>query len=365
MSNHISPMHNLSKSNIGPQIPLNNDLKKSSPIVDEKIKVFHNALCDNCKEKILDVRFKCGNCADYDLCQACELKRPHEKTHIFLKIYEPVSAPTGTLLPLMYANTNSNANKQTETRSKLKSALVARFVKDVSIQDGTILSPGQKFTKIWKIRNDGETEWPTGTRLVMTDGIQMGNISVEVSNAAPGEELDIPVELIAPNQEGRYTSYWRLVGTNGLRFGHRIWLDIKVSNNQENLNPITNNKNEESELFQKIKEETKKEEIMIEQVIENQKQKLQEQLQRTSDFIRKNKENAEEIMIEQANAIEDQKQKLQEQLQRTSDFIRKNKENAEEERLLEETKARELEIQIFLKAEQEKSSTRKRSSAPN
>ena len=47
--------------------------------------------------------------------------------------------------------------------------LDARLVKDVSIFDGTELSPKTKITKIWRVSNSGAI-WPRGIQLVHIEG---------------------------------------------------------------------------------------------------------------------------------------------------------------------------------------------------
>merc|ERR1719198_1934082 len=51
--------------------------------------------------------------------------------------------------------------------------LAARFVRDVTIFDGTQMAPGTKFTKIWKLKNVGEVAWPPGARMLFVGGDQM------------------------------------------------------------------------------------------------------------------------------------------------------------------------------------------------
>ena len=48
--------------------------------------------------------------------------------------------------------------------------LDARLVKDVTIFDGTELSPKTKITKIWRVSNSGAIAWPSGIQLVHIGG---------------------------------------------------------------------------------------------------------------------------------------------------------------------------------------------------
>jgi len=111
--------------------------------------------------------------------------------------------------------------------------LAARFVRDVTIFDGTQMAPGTSFTKIWRLKNVGEVPWPPGTRMLFVGGDQMTQeMSVPLSRAsavAPGEEVDVAVEMVAPKEHGRYLGYWRLTGPHMRRkFGQRVWCHVQV-----------------------------------------------------------------------------------------------------------------------------------------
>lgn len=59
--------------------------------------IHRGVICDGCNGAITGVRYKCYNCADYDLCEQCESSNlglsTHDAEHIFLKIYKPVMMP--------------------------------------------------------------------------------------------------------------------------------------------------------------------------------------------------------------------------------------------------------------------------------
>lgn len=53
-------------------------------------------------------------------------------------------------------------------RDKLES----RFILDVTVLDGTLMTPSTPFTKIWRMHNNGSVVWPLGTQLIWVGGDQ-------------------------------------------------------------------------------------------------------------------------------------------------------------------------------------------------
>lgn len=136
--------------------------------------------------------------------------------------------PTLTFTPLP-TNTNTPAPTATPTCPQ------AQFVTDVTVPDGTIMTPGQAFTKKWRIRNTGQCAW-NGYNLVFDSGDAMsGPASKAIGVVNPGQEIDLEVNLTAPNSAGNYKGYWRIVSNsnvlvpilNGYQ-GRAFYVDIKV-----------------------------------------------------------------------------------------------------------------------------------------
>ncbi|NWF64906.1 MAG: hypothetical protein HXY38_11435 [Chloroflexi bacterium] len=139
------------------------------------------------------------------------------------------SAPA-TLTPIpLPTNTSTPAPTATPTCPQ------AQFVTDVTIPDGTVMTPGQTFTKKWRIRNTGQCAW-NGYTLVFDSGDSMsGPASQPIGVVNPGQEVDLEVNLTAPSTAGNYRGYWRIVSNanvlvpmlNGYQ-GRAFYVDIKV-----------------------------------------------------------------------------------------------------------------------------------------
>lgn len=112
--------------------------------------------------------------------------------------------------------------------------LVARFAKDVTVEDGTQIAANTPFVKTWRIRNEGIV-WPAGCvlRFVGKHSDDMGGPeSILVDGiVGPNQDVDISVNLVAPSKPGRYTGYWKMCTPEGRKFGQRVWVSIVVPSN--------------------------------------------------------------------------------------------------------------------------------------
>lgn len=97
----------------------------------------------------------------------------------------------------------------------------AEFIGDVTIPDGTHLSPGESFIKTWRLRNSGTSTWTSGYSLVFANGLQMNGLSLIPlpGTLPPGGVIDVSVTLMAPNSPGTYKGYWELRSATGILFG--------------------------------------------------------------------------------------------------------------------------------------------------
>lgn len=202
-------------------------------------------ICDNCNDKIVGIRYKCGHCFDFDLCEACENNESvrHPKDHIFLKIVHPIviSSDWGkkaVLLPPVKLLSDSKPIIKPEQPAPVLdlSLLRASLVEDVNYSGCPTMKPLEVFEKKWKVKNSGTVGWPAGVQLAHVGGNSFHLHVADVSALGVGEEAEVSVTFQAPSLADKYCSYWRLIVPNGLKFGHTLWCEISVQS-QEAVQP--------------------------------------------------------------------------------------------------------------------------------
>jgi len=110
------------------------------------------------------------------------------------------------------------------------------FVDDITIEDGTEIDPGEPFEKIWRLKNAGTCTWTSGYYLVFDSGDQMGapdSQQLTTGTVAPGQEIDVKVNLVAPDDPGEYRGNFKLRNPGGGIFGYgdqskSFWVEIVV-----------------------------------------------------------------------------------------------------------------------------------------
>lgn len=107
---------------------------------------------------------------------------------------------------------------------------------DVTIPDGTLMTPGQSFSKTWRLRNAGSCTW---TRLYTVTFFSSNSMNAFQTHylpnpVEPGETIDITIDMVAPQSPGNYQGNWMLQNTEGELFGlgphgdAPFWVKIQV-----------------------------------------------------------------------------------------------------------------------------------------
>ncbi|HKY54652.1 MAG TPA: NBR1-Ig-like domain-containing protein, partial [Anaerolineales bacterium] len=104
-----------------------------------------------------------------------------------------------------------------------------RFVSDVTVPDNTTMTPGQTFTKTWKVLNAGTCAWDAGFKFAFVGGEQMGGTTQTLaSSVAAGSTFDISVPMTAPSKTGTLRGNWRMSTAAGQFFGDEVYVQIVV-----------------------------------------------------------------------------------------------------------------------------------------
>ncbi len=142
----------------------------------------------------------------------------------------PLPTSTGATAPA----TNMPISKTPVTVSRCDAM---EFLGDVTYPDGSLVTRNNTFVKIWRIKNTGTCSWTPSYALVFSSGDPLNGPSAVAlsSNVNPGEIIEIPVTLSAPNKDGNYRGYWKLRNASGVLFGFgpqadtAFWVDVKVT----------------------------------------------------------------------------------------------------------------------------------------
>ncbi|HXF86048.1 MAG TPA: NBR1-Ig-like domain-containing protein [Anaerolineales bacterium] len=130
-----------------------------------------------------------------------------------------ITPPTSTTLPVTVP----------PSPAVMQNCDQAQFIADVTIPDGTVLNPGERFTKTWRIKNTGSCTWTSSYAVIFDRGTQMSGPAVQAlpGNVSPGQTVDISVSLTAPTASGPYIGYWRLRNASGVTFS-QFYVQIRV-----------------------------------------------------------------------------------------------------------------------------------------
>ena len=97
--------------------------------------------------------------------------------------------------------------------------------------DNTQVTPGQSFTKTWKVLNSGTCAWEAGFVFNNVGGDAMDGKAVTLNQSVePGRQYEFSVPMVAPtDQSGEVQGTWRLSDANGSFFGDGVFVLVDVS----------------------------------------------------------------------------------------------------------------------------------------
>lgn len=150
----------------------------------------------------------------------------------------PSKTPVPSFTPYGYKPSQTPGGPTSSAITALPgdTCLKGEFVADVTIPDGTRMNPGQTFTKTWRIRNAGTCPWAADFTLIYFKGDKMGGPDfINLPHVvAPGQTIDLSLNLTAPSSNGSYQGYWKFQDQTGVQFGvgstaqKSIWVQINV-----------------------------------------------------------------------------------------------------------------------------------------
>ena len=106
------------------------------------------------------------------------------------------------------------------------------FFQDLTIPDGTQVSPGERLDKRWLVQNAGTCNWDERYQVRLEAGPNMGAPALQsLFPARSGVELIIRMIFIAPDEPGIYRSAWQAYDPNDQAFGDPFFIEIEVIEN--------------------------------------------------------------------------------------------------------------------------------------
>jgi len=154
---------------------------------------------------------------------------------------DPSPLPTQTLQPPATATIiptfdRTRAPINTPTPQTPCNKAAAGHPIDVTIPDGTVMNPGESFSKTWRLENTGSCTWTRQYAVTFFSGNSLDAFQTNTlaEPVEPGEQIDVTVDMEAPMDPGVYQSNWMLTNEEGVLFGigpngdAPFWVKIEV-----------------------------------------------------------------------------------------------------------------------------------------
>jgi hypothetical protein len=111
---------------------------------------------------------------------------------------------------------------------------------DITIPDDSLIPPGESFIKTWRLVNTGTCTWTPEYAASFFYGDRMGALKMVPlqEDVSPSDNVEISIEMVAPQKPGTYQGNWMLSNPGGELFGigpnaeSPFWVRIIVEEDQ-------------------------------------------------------------------------------------------------------------------------------------
>ena len=159
--------------------------------------VHRGIICNACQRSpVIGVRYKCANCLDYDICEACEPKDHHDPAHVFVKIrvpLPPLSSPRSVLFAPLYVGRRkrgpaaSSGGMNTNAYQPLSWTQLKDLVKETQFDHYELESLHEQFFRLCSDASSRGNDSPSAAPLV--SGISRENFNDCLGTLAIGNNL--------------------------------------------------------------------------------------------------------------------------------------------------------------------------------
>lgn len=103
------------------------------------------------------------------------------------------------------------------------------YLEDLTIPDGTEVSPGEILDKRWRVQNAGTCNWDQAYGVQLIGGPDLGAPPEQaLFPARSGTEAILHMLFTAPEEPGVYSSAWQAKDPNGNLFGDPFFIEVVV-----------------------------------------------------------------------------------------------------------------------------------------
>ncbi len=137
----------------------------------------------------------------------------------------PTFLPTQTPFKTASTPDNNASGSQVDCTNDLK------YLRDLTLPDGTQVNPGVALEKEWQVKNSGTCNWSEGYTLRLISGPDLGALSPQdLVPAVNSMKAVIRLQITSPFEPGRFTSTWQAFDPQGNPFGEWFSVEIVVIN---------------------------------------------------------------------------------------------------------------------------------------